>query len=309
MTTYIYTYACSPEEEPLCQMEMRALFGHRTNEHFIKSEVKIEPERSPFIRERIEVIFEEETWQAIAKQAESLIVEEESFKVHMIKDNDLIDKLSLQERRSIERAIGQSIQGKAELLNPASLFAVIPHRGQWYFGRYKKAEAIWLKHQQKPREYSTALSTRMARAVVNIAVPNPDGIKVIDPCCGIGTVLVEALSMGIDIIGRDIKPLPAIGARENVAHFGYSCEIKKGAIEDITDHYDAAIIDLPYNLCHTASPEEQLSILEHANRIADRVVVVTGEPIDEMVRKAGLTIQDRCEAKKVGFTREILLCY
>ena len=298
LTTYIYTYACNPEEEPLCKMEMRALFDHRLNEHFIKSKIKIEPERSPFIRERIEVIFEGDTWQAIAKQAESLTVEEESFKVLIIKDNDLVDKLSLQERRMIERAIGQSIKGRAELVDPAIQFAAIPHRGRWYFGRYKKGEAIWLKHQQKPREYSTALSTRMARAVVNIAVPKPEGIKAIDPCCGIGTVLVEALSMGINIVGRDIKPLPAIGARENVAHFGYKCDIKKGAIEEVTDHYDAAIIDLPYNLCHTATPEEQLSILKHANRIADRVVVVTGERIDNMMKEAGLVIRDRCKQKK-----------
>ena len=308
MITYLYTYACSPEEEPLCQMEMRALFGCNAGPYLMMSTEKIEPERSPFIRERIEVMFEGETYQSIAEQVENVDLGEETFKVHLIKDNDLEVKLSFQERRKIEREIGLSVNGAAELDHPKHLFAVIPYRGRWYFGRYKKGEAVWLKHQQKPREYSTALSTRMARAVVNIAIPKIEGIRAIDPCCGIGTVLVEALSMGINITGRDIKPLPAIGARENIAHFGYVCEVTKGPIEEVTEHYDSAIIDLPYNLCHTASPEEQLSILIHANRIADRIVVVTGEPIDDMVVEAGLIIKDRCEAKKPGFTREILLC-
>lgn len=308
MTIYLYTYACSPEEEPLCQMEMRSLFGCEAGPYVILSKKKIEPERSPFIRERIEVMFEGDTYHSLAEQAKNLVIGEETFKVLLIKDNDLEVRLSLQKRRSIEREIGLSIQGVAELEHPTHLFAVIPYKGVWYFGRYKKGEAVWLKHQQKPREYSTALSTRMARAVVNIAVPKVEGTKVIDPCCGIGTVLIEALSMGMDITGRDIKPLPAIGARENIAYFGYECDVRKGPIEEVAEHYDSAIIDLPYNLCHTASPEEQLSILIHANRIADRIVVVTGEPIDAMIEQAGLIIMDRCEAKKPGFTREILLC-
>lgn len=308
MTTYLYTYACSQEEEPLCQMEMRALFGSNAGPYLMVSEEKIEPERSPFIRERIEVMFEGETYQSIAEQAKNIVLGEGTFKVHLIKDNDLKERLSLQDRRRIEREIGLSVQGVPDLKQPAHLFAVIPYRGRWYFGRYKKGEPVWLKHQNKPREYSTALGTRMARAVVNIAIPKIEGIKAIDPCCGIGNVLIEALSMGIDIIGRDIKPLPAIGARENIAHFGYECEVTKGAIEEVTEHYDSAIIDLPYNLCHTASPEEQLSILRHANRIADRILVVSGEPIDDMLEHAGLIIKDRCKAKKPGFTREILLC-
>ena len=306
---FIYTYACSSEDEPLCKMEFRALFGNEPDDFVFKSEKKVNPSRSPFIRERIEVLIEGDSLEAIYQTASNLSFAEQTFKTFFVKTNDLQDKVGFSDRRRIEREIGLKIQGNPDLEKPDIVLGIISCMGKWYVGLYEKNTAVWLHHQKKPREYSTALSTRMARAVVNIAVPNPVGIKAIDPCCGIGTVLVEALSMGIDIIGRDIKPLPAVGARENVAHFGYSCEITRGAIEDVTDHYDAAIIDLPYNLCHTASPEEQLSILRHANRIADRVVVVTGEPIDDMMREAGLTIQDRCEAKKFGFTREILLCH
>ncbi len=306
---YIYTYGCSPEDEPLCKMEFRALFGEKPVDFVFKSKVEVNPSRSPFIRERIEVLTEGDSLEAIYHKAGNLSFPNQTFKTIFVKTNDLEDKVSFSHRRKIEREIGLKIQGKADLEKPDIVLGIITCGGKWYIGIYERNEAVWLHHQKKPREYSTALSTRMARAVVNIAVPNPEGVKVIDPCCGIGNVLVEALSMGITICGRDIKPLPAIGARENVAHFGYSCDIKIGAIEDVTDHYDTAIIDLPYNLCHTATTEEQLSILKHANRIADRVVVVTGERIDDMMKEPGLRIQDRCEAKKIGFTREILLCY
>lgn len=306
---YIYTYGCSSEDEPLCKMEFRALFNLNPEELVFKSPKKIDPSRSPFIRERIEILIEGDSLEMIYQKAGELTFPDQTFKTIFVKTNDLEDKVSFNRRREIEREMGLKIQAEAELEKPDIVLGIITCGGKWYVGFYEKNKAVWLFHQKKPREYSTALSTRMARAIVNITVPNPEGIKVIDPCCGIGNVLVEALSMKITICGRDIKPLPAIGARENVAHFGYSCDIKIGAIEDVTDHYDAAIIDLPYNLCHTATPEEQLSILKHANRIADRVVVVTGERIDDMMKEAGLRIQDRCEAKKTGFTREILLCF
>src|SRR5699024_12707447 len=78
----------------------------------------------------------------------------------------------------------------------------------------------------------------MARAIANIAVPYPNGVTAIDPCCGIGNVLVEALSMEIDIVGRDINPLVTRGSRENIAYFGYTCDVTTGPIADVTDHYD-----------------------------------------------------------------------
>ncbi len=114
------------------------------------------------------------------------------------------------------------------------------------------------------------LAHALQRSVANIAVPNPEGVRAIDPCCGIGTVVVEALSMGINIVGRDISPLVAIGARENIAHFGFDGTITKGPIEEITDNYDVAIIDMPYDLFTHATPENQLSILSSARRIAKR---------------------------------------
>lgn len=148
----------------------------------------------------------------------------------------------------------------------------------------------------------------MARAVANIAIPNPRGIKAIDPCCGIGTVLVETLSMGMDIVGSDRNPLVLGGARENIAHFGLSGEVTLKDIRDVTDQYDVAIIDLPYNLCSVITPEEQTEMLQSARRFAKKVVVVTVEPIDEILLKVGFAIIDRAVVKKGSFTREVIVC-
>jgi len=76
---------------------------------------------------------------------------------------------------------------------PVLEYGIIKLGGHWYFGNYTKSKAKWLDHMHKPKIYSIALSTRVARAIANIAVPDTNEITVIDPCCGIGTVLVEAL--------------------------------------------------------------------------------------------------------------------
>jgi tRNA G10 N-methylase Trm11 len=289
---------------------MRSFFGTATDDNIIKSTTRIEPSRSPFIRERIEAIYEGASLQEIVDQVKGIAMGDQTFKVIFSKINDRKPPhtIEYQERRDIERAIGWVIEGEADVHQPDHIFGVATVGERWYFGHYLKSEAVWLQHTKKPREYSTALSTRVARAVANIAVPDPEGIKSIDPCCGIGTVLVEALSMEINMDGRDINPLVVNGSRENIEYFGLSGNVTLGPISDVTDNYDVAVIDMPYNLYTHATPEDQLSILKHARRFAKKVVVITIETMDDMVEKAGFSIVDRCETQKGYFTREILVC-
>jgi tRNA G10 N-methylase Trm11 len=307
---FIYTYACRPDELSLCQLEMRSLFGADAPELIFKSLIQIDPSRSPFIKERIDVMYDGDTLEEIYEQVEQVEVHDATFRVLFIKINDLdqSDKVEYVNRRAIEREIGLHIEGEADIQSPELLFGIVPLGGRWYFGTYHKNQAVWLHHMKKPRNYSIALTTRIARAAANIAVPDPAGIKAIDPCCGIGTVLVEALSMGIDIVGRDINPFIARGARENIAHFGLQGEVVLGAIENVTDDYDVALVDMPYNLFSTTTPEEQRSIIQHARRIASKVIIITIETIDDMIIAAGFTITDRCVAKKGQFSRQILVC-
>ncbi|WP_423800723.1 TRM11 family SAM-dependent methyltransferase [Neobacillus sp. SAB-20_R2A] len=310
LTTYIYTYACYEDERPLCALEMRTLFGEESQTNILESHVKIDPSRSPFMKERLAVIYEGHSLQQLIEQVAALQVTGETFKVYYVKNGGQAknEEKGIEYRRAIEKEIGFHINGVADLHHPKRIFGVMNINGRWVFGDYLKSESVWFRHQQKPHSYSTALNTRVARAIVNIAIPVPSGIKAIDPCCGIGTVLVEALSMGIDIVGSDRNPLILGGARENIAHFGLSGEVKLADIRNVTNQYDVAIIDLPYNLCSVISPEEQLEILQCARRIANKVVVVTVEFIDEILINAGFSMMDRAVVKKGSFTREVIVC-
>lgn len=308
--TFIYTFACREDELSLCHLEMRAFFGVETPAHIIKSIVAIDPSRSPFIKERVEVMYQGDSLSEVLQQVEAIQLFDATFKVIFVKLNDLgpDDKISYGEQRAIERELGMHITGEADVHHPEYVFGIVTLGGRWYFGNYLKNTAVWLHHMKKPRNYSIALTTKLARAATNIAIPNPDGIKAIDPCCGIGTVLVEALSMGIDMVGRDINHYIVRGARENLAYFGFEGEVVVGAIANISNHYDVAIIDMPYNLFSTITPEEQFSILQHARRIANKVIVISIESIDDRIAGAGLTIVDRGVAKKGLFSRQVLVC-
>ncbi|MDQ0428764.1 tRNA G10 N-methylase Trm11 [Planomicrobium stackebrandtii] len=307
---YIYTYAYTNDEKALCQLEMRSFFGKDTSEKIVKSGVAIDPSRSPFIKERVELYFEGDTLQDILEQTGEVDMADATFKVIFLKINGLseLDQVDYLGKRDVERQIGSAITGEADVHQPDVTFGLIPFEGRWYFGRYLQSEPVWFKHMKKPREYSTALSTRVARAVANIAVPQPEGVKAIDPCCGIGTVLVEALSMGIDIVGRDINPLVVDGSRENIAHFGLAGEVALGPIAEVEDEYDVAIIDMPYNLYTHATPADQLAILKDAHPFTEKLLVVTIEKMDHMIEEAGFVVTDRCVAKKGLFLREILVC-
>ena len=307
---YIYNYAWDENERHLCAMEMRALFGKDSDTNILESTLKIDPSRSPFIRERIAVLCEGRTFEELTENVRILPAPDSTFKVLYVKDPIFIDsdEISFEERRMAERKVGLCRGGKADLHDPDILFGIKLVNGRWVFGEYVKNEAVWLKHQQKPHNYSTALSTRHARAIVNIAVPETQGKKVIDPCCGIGTVLIEALSMGVDIVGSDINPLVIPGAKENLVHFGLQGEVALRDIRDVEGRYDAAIIDLPYNLCSVITDQEQLDMLESARNFTDRLVIVTIEKIERVIEQAGFTIKDRCVVTKGNFKREIILC-
>lgn len=308
--SFIYTYIRHSDEFDLCRLEMRSFFGYDVPLNVLKSTVKIPPSRSPFMKERLDVLYESDDWDDLCQQVEQFNLMGQTFKVTCLNTMDLnkTKKIGFDKRREKELEIAYRVDGQPDLLAPERVLGFLTVNDKWYFGDFLENEPIWFHHQNKPHSYSTALSTRVARAIANIAVPDPTGLKVIDPCCGIGNVLVEALSMGMDIVGRDINRLVIQPARDNIAHFGFVGDVHKGPIAEIEAHYDVAIIDMPYNIFTDATPEQQFDIVKQARRIADRVIIVTIDTIDHMIEEVGLTIVDRGEAKKGLFIRQVVVC-
>lgn len=309
---YIYTYGYNDDEGALALMEMRAFFGYTATNKVVVSTVSIDPSRSVFIREKMHVLIEAESEHQLMEQAHTCGHVDESYKVVFMKHDRLKEHSGYgnSERLQLTRTIGNEMPGPLDLKHPDQIYAVTVVEGRFYLGHYEKSEPVWMKHVNKPQGYSTALNARTARTLVNILNPHAKPLKLMDPCCGIGTLLVEAASMGIPMSGRDKNPLACVGARENLAYYNYplQMDVQVGLIQDVEDFYDAVVVDLPYNLYTHSSYDQQMDLIHHAARIADRVVIVTIEPMDEAIQAAGLRIVDRAETIKQRFKREILLC-
>ena len=307
---HLYSFTWKNDEYELSRLEMRTFFNFDVAGNVLISEQKIEPSRSPFMRERLDIWAQGETIEALVEFAKGLQFGDKTFKIHCLNNsNDAVEpKLNRTVRNELMRAIGMAIDAEPDFTNPDVILGIVLYNDVYYLGELVHGESVWLHHMKKPEMYSTALSTRDARAIVNIAVPFPQGLKVIDPCCGIGTVLVEAMSMGIPIEGRDMNKRVVWGSCINLRHFGYEPNVEIGPIEEANEGYDVAIIDMPYNLFTHISKELQQSIILNARRIAKRVVIVTIESMDKEIANANLKIIDQAIVKKGVFERQVLIC-
>lgn len=112
----------------------------------------------------------------------------------------------------------------------------------WIIGYYHHGVPSWKKYDDKPNTFSNSLDIRLARTLINIAGENDQTKTMIDPCCGMGTVVLEGLALGYSIKGFDISRDISWKARCNLNHFGFDgMLITKG---DINKHKDIMILHI-----------------------------------------------------------------
>jgi len=75
---------------------------------------------------------------------------------------------------------------------------------------------------QKPE---IAVSLRMARILINLAGAKP-GKRLLDPFCGIGTIIQETLLAGIAAKGIDLEPANVAAAKQNLEWFTKNYNVK-----------------------------------------------------------------------------------
>ena len=94
-----------------------------------------------------------------------------------------------------------------------------------YFGRiisHCDYEALEKRDMEKPvRRESLAIAPRLAKIMINLAGLK-QGDKLLDPFCGVGTVLQEGLLQGMTVVGIDRDEKAIKGAEENMKWFEFS---------------------------------------------------------------------------------------
>lgn len=303
---YLYTSNFSQLEKDLWGMEMRSLFGRKIDSKEFVSDIYISPSRSPFIKHRISVIFSGSDLEEILIKIKEEKFFAERYKVFCINTESGIQ--GFHESRNIEYKLGEAILGNAEMENPSTVFGIAKTKDAWLFGYCESNSYNWQSHKRKPYSYSNSLSVEVSRAVVNIASPDISDAKLIDPCCGVGTVLVEALDQGMDIEGWEINPMIGANAKANLRCLGFKDVVTIGDMKSIEKHYDAAILDLPYGLFTSTTFTEQMELIRYTRKIAARMVIITFEDMGKTIAECGFHIKDTCIVAKGKFKRYISLC-
>ena len=304
---YFYFINCSDMEKELCNMEMKSIFKQIPNRKFLFSNKDFNPSRSPFIKFKVNIIYIEESLEIIINKIKNEKISYDDFKVNYMKSED--GDVSYENRLKAVREIGFVINGFPDIHNPKVELAIIKIKDKWIFGELIKNDFKWQKHNDKPHSYSNAIPLRMARALVNIATCDDKRLSIIDPCCGVGTVVIEALDLGFNIKGYEISKPIACNARNNIEFFGYNREIiTSGDMHNIRERYDVAIVDIPYGLYSPITSQEQKDIINTSRRIARKLVIITFEDMDNIIISAGFRILDKCYMTKGNMKREISIC-
>jgi len=233
-------------------------------------------------------------------QLEKAKLSSDQFRVSVVK----IPRSLPLDSKQIMHQVGARIGGKPNLSDPRTIFLAVATPEEIWLGEVKsESTGSWGEHSQKMHPYSSALPTRLARAMVNlVAAP---GDRIIDPCCGSGTILIEAVSIGIKAAGCDINPKLVTISIDNLRYFGLEGMVMLADARNISGNFDAVVTDLPYG--RNCPMDEQLcsEILKNLRNLAPKSAVVTGENMSGLLSQMGYDVRSVTPVPKTSLIRYI----
>ena len=120
---------------------------------------------------------------------------------------------------------------------------------------------------ERPFFSPISLHPKYARASINLTCVKKGG-TVLDPFCGTGGIVMEAASMGMNVIASDFDDEMVSGCKENMAHYGL--KLLDAEVLDIGDvpkrfgNADAVVTDPPYGRSTHTGGEDAESIHRRA---------------------------------------------
>lgn len=303
MICYVMNYRDMDTE--LFALECKALFGVECREKVLITEKDVSSEHSPFMHEKMQIMAQGKSPDELCEAVEAMNLTSDVYKVVFLGRHTEID---YQVQLDVCRRIGTAIEGDFSLKNPKVLYGVVQHRGIWYFGSVEKMEKRWLKHQNKPYSYTYSLPVRLARILISLAGRNDRSRRLIDPCAGKGTVVLEGLHLGYDITGIEMNPPIACDANRNCAYYGYPEVIECMDMTKADVHADCAILDIPYGIMEEANEQMQRELLTGCRKMADELILVSIDPMDDLLKETGWKIEAQAPFVKQQFVRTVSIC-
>lgn len=306
MKKYLYLINYPTYEKEIALLEIRRVFGLTTDLKSFISEKSISPSDSAFIKSRLHIIYEKEDFDEIILELEKNPIREDFFKVEYMRG--VSTDISYEERLSKVKEISLKIIGEPKMSAPNVLYGLAYFDKKWIFGIYEKNSFLWNNHIDKPFSYSQSIGVKLAKALLNIATCGDKSKKIVDTCSGVGTIVLEALFMNLDISAYEINPIIAKDANNNLIHYNYKPIVKNMDMHSIIEKYNISILDLPYGIFSHITKSEQQNLISKTFEISDTLILVTFEDLEQMAIEAGFKIVDKCIVPKGKFKRHIFVC-
>jgi tRNA G10 N-methylase Trm11 len=204
-------------------------------------------------------------------------------------------------------ALADAIPFYPNLERPQHRFLLVERHSGLCFGEIiTESQHSYRIHDTKPYSISSALPSRLSRALVNLV--SPPARSLLDPCCGTGSILLQAQSLGLQAYGADQNKTMVWMARANLAHFGYQAHVQHADARTCSQTADALVTNLPYGRLLQAEESTIRAILERGRTLAPQAVYVAEQDISGWLAAAGypqVTVYP--VSKHDGFTRYIHL--
>ena len=150
--------------------------------------------------------------------------------------------------------------------------------------------------------------------MVNLALPSGDG-QLLDPFCGTGGLLIEAVDCGLAASGSDLDGEMVAATRENLRHFGFTAMLEQGDAAVVVRQMRPAAIatDPPYGRS-ASTAREPLKVLIARFSAACAAALPSGGrlvlalPDPALLPQAGFSELHHCEWYVHGsLTRHLLV--
>jgi hypothetical protein len=300
MPGYLYTIHCSDDEAELAAAEAWAFTGAEPAGRVAVAPWGVDIARAAYLRHCVHIEATGASLDELAAACHRQGVAYERFRLTFLRPPPKV----AEHKDEVIVQIANAITGRPDLRHPAVQLAIVGLPGAWHFGRIISAShSQWLRGIERPVHFSSALPQRFSRALVNlVAAP---GDTFIDPCCGIGTPLIEALDAGLIAFGADTNPKMLRGLAENLAHLGLPLRLFRADARQLVGRYDAAVLDLPYG--RNLPMDEQLyrELLGPLGRSAGRLAVVAAQDLTALLDELGYRLLRHARVRKWQLVRHV----
>ncbi len=189
-------------------------------------------------------------------------------------------------REALGLAMAEAIQADPNLSKPLHRLLLLVESDRWTLAEIiAEPDRGYLLHDKKLLHTSSSLPSRLARGLVNLLPAATSSL--LDPCCGSGSIPLEARAIGLQVYCGDSNPKMAGMTRQNLDHFGYAAEVQHRDARDWQQSVDAVVTDLPYGRhCYLADDVMQ-DIFANAAGLAPVGIFVAGENLASQMVSAG----------------------